>query len=72
MAKVTGNVMELGRVRIRKDYGEYLLTILSDPKNPERLGKGALKTYLERLIARDMKERKKEVSSVLDNLDLGV
>lgn len=52
------DVTVLGQCRIRTDLAEKVKILLEDPVKPGRIRYGALKDYLEVLIAKDLQQRK--------------
>ncbi len=58
MARQSGEgVAVLGNIRVRKDLGDLVLALLEDPMKPGKVKYGSMRMYLERLIAKDMRER---------------
>ena len=47
----------IGVVRINKKLADKVLLLLEDPLKPGTTQYGAMKTYLEKLIAKDLHER---------------
>lgn len=69
MARQSGEgVVVLGNIRVRKDLGDLVLALLEDPVKPGKVKYGSMRMYLERLIARDMRERKALSEDLLNNI----
>jgi hypothetical protein len=60
--------MVLGLLRIRKDLGKKVESLLADPVNPSRKRHGSLKIYMESLIAKDLAEREAVSKEALDSV----
>lgn len=69
MARQSGEgVVVLGNIRVRKDLGDLVLALLEDPTKPGKVKYGSMRMYLERLIAKDMRERQAIAKDVLDDI----
>lgn len=69
MARQSGlDVVVLGNIRVRQDLGDLVLALLEDPAKPGKVKYGSMRMYLERLIARDMRERKALSADVLESI----
>ena len=56
------------KITIREDLAKKLDVLLEDPLQPDRMQYGAMRKYLEKLIAKDMHERKAMSAETLDKM----
>lgn len=68
MAKQTTPTRTLGLVRIRKDLGDKVFDLLEDPMKEGRIQYGSMRVYLEKLIARDLREREAISDELLNEI----
>jgi hypothetical protein len=68
MAKQTTPTKTLGLVRVREDLGEKVFSLLEDPMKPGRIQYGSMRLYLEKLIARDLREREAISDELLNEI----
>lgn len=73
MARQAAPATTIGVLRIREDLAKKVQALLEDPMIPGRIKYGSMRTYLERLIAQDMNERKaisdELLKDILENCD---
>lgn len=68
MARQKTKAVALGVFRIREDLAEKVLTLLEDPMRPGNTRYGAMREYLERLVAEDMHRREALSDEVLQEI----
>lgn len=69
MAKMKGMpCIPLCNLRIREDLGKKVLLMLEDPTKPGRTRYGAMRKYMETLIAEDMRKRSAISEDLLEEI----
>lgn len=68
MPKQTVPATNLGLLFIREDLANKVEMLLEDPRRPGKRKYGALRVYLEKLIAKDMAERNAIARDVLNDI----
>ena len=58
MSRQSGiGVVDLGRIRLRKELGDKVMLLLEDPLRPGKIKYGSMRNYIEKLVAKDLSER---------------
>lgn len=61
-------VVDLGKLRLRREVGEKIYALLEDPLRPGRLKYGALKNLSDRLFAEYLRDMDALGQDVLDEI----